>query len=137
MQKINNIQHVFLMVVMFFSFSCSEDLKDSGLLGLLQDDTSTPPDSGELPPDSGIVPDSGQDLGFDDGDSCTADADCASTHCECVNFDCSERVCAPNDCLCGYGTSGSCVDSLTGIADPEDCEGQLECATMNECIPID
>jgi hypothetical protein len=136
-----SIQTIFLMVVMVFTLSCSDDLKDfdSGLFGFQPgDDTSTIPDSGILPPDSGIVPpDSGEAPGLGDGDSCTADADCASTHCECVNFDCSERVCAPNDCLCGYGTSGSCDESMTGTTDPEDCEGQLECATMDECIPID
>jgi hypothetical protein len=53
-----------------------------------------------------------------------------------VNFDCSERVCAPVDCLCGYGTSGSCDEAMTGTPDPEDCDGELECATMDDCIPI-
>ncbi len=96
------------------------------------DDTSTAADdSGTLPPDIGESPDP-----LVDGETCSADAECASTHCECVNFDCSERVCAPVDCLCGYGTSGSCDESMTGTPDPEDCDGEVECATMDDCIPI-
>jgi hypothetical protein len=95
------------------------------------DDTSAAPDdSGALPPDTGEGPEP-----FADGETCAADAECDSTHCECVNFDCSERVCAPVDCLCGYGTSGSCDESMTGTPDPEDCDGELECATMDDCIP--
>ena len=96
-----------------------------------QDDTSSTDDSGTVPPDTGDEP-----AGLDDGETCAADAECASTHCECVNFDCSERVCAPLDCLCGYGTSGSCDESMVGTPDPEDCDGELECATMDDCVPV-
>ena len=95
------------------------------------DDTSSADDSGTVPPDTGDEP-----TGLDDGETCAADAECASTHCECVNFDCSERVCAPLDCLCGYGTSGSCDESMIGTPDPEDCDGDLECATMDDCVPV-
>jgi hypothetical protein len=37
---------------------------------------------------------------LDLGRTCTAAADCESGHCECLNADCTSRVCAPVDCLC-------------------------------------
>jgi hypothetical protein len=160
-----SLQNVLWMVVLTFALGCGSNLpKDLNLDtsgpseadgdvdggsdadGGSQDDTSstaddtsstaddtssTADDSGTLPPDTGESPDP-----LVDGETCSADAECASTHCECVNFDCSERVCAPVDCLCGYGTSGSCDESMTGTPDPEDCDGEVECATMDECIPI-
>ena len=60
-----------------------------------------------------------------------------SLNCECTNFDCSERVCAPDDCLCGYGTSGDCVAPLLDREDPEDCDGGFECAGIDSCNPVE
>ena len=59
---------------------------------------------------------------------CGADAECESAQCECTDFACTVRVCAAADCLCGYGTSGSCTDPMTGREDPEDC------AHMDICL---
>jgi len=146
----HSVQNIFWMVVLGSALGCSNTPKDldSGPsdtqldadadadadaddTSATDDTSSTADDSGTLPPDTGESPDP-----LVDGETCSADAECASTHCECVNFDCSERVCAPVDCLCGYGTSGSCDESMTGTPDPEDCDGEVECATMDECIPI-
>ena len=72
---------------------------------------------------------------LDDGAVCLADAECNSGNCECVNFDCTERVCAPDNCVCGYGTSGSCDEAMSGGYDPEDCDvGNEVCgADIGDC----
>lgn len=127
-----NVRTIFLMLIMVSAISCSETLKDSGFFDNQSDTSAAPDDSATLPSDSAEPP-----VQSADGESCDADADCDSSHCECVNFDCSERVCAPVDCLCGYGTSGSCEESLMGMPDPEDCDGVFECETLNECIPFE
>ncbi len=82
--------------------------------------------------------------GSDDGDGgtllavgapCTRDSACASKNCECVDFDCTLRMCAAADCLCGYGTSGSCTDPLEeGARDPEDCDSEWHgCSGIDNC----
>lgn len=70
------------------------------------------------------------------GAACDRDSRCASMHCECVDFDCTQRMCAAAECLCGYGTSGSCTDPLrTGIKDPDDCDGaSASCRGLNSCM---
>ena len=59
---------------------------------------------------------------LDDGAVCLSDSECNSGNCECEDFECLMRVCAPNNCVCGYGTSGSCDEPMTGGYDPEDCD---------------
>ncbi len=63
----------------------------------------------------------------DVGQSCTADAQCGSSSCECVDATCSSRRCAVSACLCGFDAapaSGGCDGSLgEGVDDPEDCAG--------------
>ena len=75
------------------------------------------------------------DDGLDDGLICLADNECESSNCECEDFNCTVRVCAEADCLCGYGTSGTCVDPMDGLQDPEDCDqtGQVCGSTIDNC----
>jgi hypothetical protein len=70
-----------------------------------------------------------------DGDICFADIECNSGNCECEDFECLSRVCAPDNCVCGYGTSGSCDDPMEGGYDPEDCDiGNEVCgAAIGDC----
>lgn len=68
------------------------------------------------------------------GDRCSADVDCQSGNCECEDFECEVRFCTATDCLCGYGTSGSCDEALTGMPDPQDCDGDGEaCGDIDDC----
>jgi hypothetical protein len=91
----------------------------------------TAPPEVRVPVDGG---DGAMPLG--EGASCASDSACASLHCECVDFDCTQRVCAPAQCLCGYGTSGSCGDPLRpGIRDPGDCDGPTSgCQGVDTCV---
>ncbi|HEY3450328.1 MAG TPA: hypothetical protein VGK67_28495 [Myxococcales bacterium] len=70
-----------------------------------------------------------------EGAACTRDLACASKNCECVDFDCTLRMCAGASCLCGYGTSGSCTDPLErGAKDPEDCDSESQgCEGIDHC----
>ncbi len=78
----------------------------------------------------GLEPDQSLDL----GDVCFLDAECQSGQCECENFDCTIRICAAVDCLCGYGTSGACTDPIVGTQDPEDCDlGSETCFAIDDC----
>jgi hypothetical protein len=72
------------------------------------------------------------------GATCVSDSVCESRHCECIDFDCLVRACAPAECLCGYGTSGSCGDPLrAGTVDPEDCEGPASsCQGLDSCLLV-
>lgn len=73
--------------------------------------------------------------GLANGTTCTSDSACQSKYCECIDFECNKRVCAAADCVCGYGTSGSCTDPIpTGSKDPEDCDSpSVNCAGINKC----
>ena len=69
------------------------------------------------------------------GNRCAADGDCLSGNCECEDFECELHFCVEDDCLCGYGTSGSCDEPLTGQQDPEDCEGaDVSCGAIDDCV---
>lgn len=69
-----------------------------------------------------------------DGDQCLRDSECSSVNCECEDFECESRYCTPTDCVCGYGTSGSCTEPLVGGQDPEDCDGPGEsCGGIGAC----
>ncbi len=95
-----------------------------------------------LPPfiDVPLAHDGGVDAGplLTVGAACTSDSACESSHCECVDFDCRVRACAPAECLCGYGTSGSCGDPLReGSADPEDCLAPTSsCHGLDSCLVV-
>lgn len=68
------------------------------------------------------------------GETCLGDTECQSSHCECVDSPCSIRVCAAQNCICGYGTSGSCTSGMMGVPDPEDCDAQgYGCSGVNTC----
>ncbi len=69
------------------------------------------------------------------GASCESDGECASQQCECVDSPCSIRVCAADNCVCGYGTSGTCASGMAGgIADPQDCDAPgYGCQGLNQC----
>ncbi len=84
--------------------------------------------------DAGSGGDAAAPLG--EGAACASDSACASLHCECVDFDCMQRVCAAAQCFCGYGTSGSCGDPLRpGIRDPGDCDGPTSgCQGVDTCV---
>jgi len=71
-----------------------------------------------------------------EGDLCVADVECASGNCECEDFECLSRVCAPDNCVCGYGTSGSCDSPMEGGYDPEDCDlGAEVCGpAIGDCL---
>lgn len=57
------------------------------------------------------------------GSACSENPACGSSHCECVDLDCHEKVCAATQCTCGYGPGGSCDHHLSnGASDPEDCD---------------
>lgn len=79
--------------------------------------------------------DDGGQSGLANGATCTSDLACQSKYCECVDFECTKRVCAAADCVCGYGTSGSCTDPIpTGSKDPEDCDSPaVNCSGINKC----
>jgi hypothetical protein len=154
LREMNDVKHLLRIFVIGITIGCTNDIPkdlanaydssdtqetvaDADADGGVPDDTSSTDDTSSLDDSGSVPPDTGDEpFALDDGETCAADAECASTHCECVNFDCSERVCAPLDCLCGYGTSGSCDESMVGTPDPEDCEGELECAPMNDCVPV-
>lgn len=108
---------VVLVGLIAFASACGADTSD--------------PDGGKTT-DAGRATDGG---GAALGAACDSDARCQSQFCECVDFDCNTRVCAQNDCLCGYGTSGSCAGPLrSGSKDPDDCDGaSVSCFTMNDC----
>lgn len=90
-------------------------------------------DCNGVPDDGCMAFDAGSDLGV--GEVCGADADCASGNCECEDFECRSRVCADSDCLCGYGTSGSCSEGIVDGPDPEDCSGDSLCSGLGDCSP--
>lgn len=57
------------------------------------------------------------------GSVCSENAACGSSHCECVDAACDNRICAATQCMCGYGAGGSCDQYLpNGASDPEDCD---------------
>jgi hypothetical protein len=71
------------------------------------------------------------------GLSCTASSGCVSGNCECVDPGCTTRVCAPDDCVCGYGADGTCSTPMTGgSSDPEDCGDSNGCFA-GQCKRLD
>src|SRR5262245_56130110 len=62
------------------------------------------------------------------GLACTVGSGCVSGNCECVDPGCATRVCAADDCVCGYGADGTCAQQMTGgQVDPDDCAGANAC----------
>ncbi len=62
---------------------------------------------------------------LDNGQLCTADAQCGTGNCECTGNACAQRRCAPAACACGFdaASDGTCDGFLTGgVDDPEDCQ---------------